>query len=128
MRRIDIPEDVLNSMLQGRASGLSYAKLAKEHGYKVDVVTRAIKECGLASETVKQAEKATLKLPAYWREPLKITRSKVLILQGLNPHYPCDGGNWWSSTWAGKFRICPASRRSRTFWLKRLDFRSRERL
>src|SRR5208337_1600361 len=82
MLRIDIQDDVLKALFQGRASGLSYAKLAKKYGYKVDTVTRAIKECGLSSEAVRRVEKATLKLPTYWREPLKVTRSKVLILQG----------------------------------------------
>lgn len=83
MRRIDIPEDVLKSLVCGKASGLSYVKLAKEHGYKVDVVTRAIKESGLVSDAVKRtAEKTTLKTPAYWREPLKATESRVLVLCG----------------------------------------------
>jgi len=62
---------------------MSYVKLAQKHGYKVDVVTRAIKETGLDPSPVKRiAGKTSLKLPAYWREPLKNAGSKVLILNG----------------------------------------------
>ncbi len=86
MPRIDIPENVLNSMLQGRASGLSYTKLAEKHGYKVNATMRAVKECGLTPDALRRTGQASLKLPAYWRASSRAVNAKVLILQG-----PCSG-------------------------------------